>query len=115
MKILFPHFRYRTTRNATLIDEVLIRDAIREAVVHPRKQLMGIESREWYASVQGPVGDVEWTLAIEPHSKMTWGMWTDALVGLKHFVQEHPGWDFRFMLEPWDRARRIIVGSGGLY
>ena len=114
MNILFFVFKYQPDRNATLIDEVVMRDAIREAILHPRQELMGTESRKWYASMKGSIGEDRWTLAIEPFKGMTWGMCTDALIGLNRFVQERPGWDFRFLLEPRDRVSRLL-GTGGLY
>ena len=103
-------FSFQRDRNPHTIDEVLMRDANNEASAHRSEQPMGTHSRRWYTYNRGSASDNRWTLGLNPHDHMTWGMWKQVLTGLDRFVLEHPRWDFR---PPLARDSRLLLGVDG--
>ena len=87
-----------------------MREAENEAIANPFDQSMGTHSRRWYTYNRDPVSDNRWTLGLDPHDHMTWGMWKHVLTGLDRFVLEHPRWDFRFFLA---MGSRLLLGVDG--
>ena len=112
MNVVFWKIHHNFFRNEDLILQD-IQDAIRQAVnqhSRGRDTAMGDEPRRW-PSRKEP--GIVWALKLEPFPDMTWGMWTDALIGINRFVQKYPQWDFHFFLELQDHDEPI-VGLGSL-
>lgn len=117
--IIFLDWRVNPKINQTIIEN-LLQKAIIEASDFEKKEVLLELGIHW--QIEFPYILSVSTKDPKPSQKrparqigLTWGVWTDALIGFNRFRTAYPELEFRFSLYIEDRGyEKVLVGSGYL-